>query len=179
MLFDDGSADEMKAVRSQALRRGRILTEEELEVQVGEDEVGEGEGEEAAADEGEGEGEGGDEDSAAANTTTARREVKWGLIPDGLQPAPKPAKLDSSLIGMFIYLRWATPHSWLLGKIEKKFDQSTPRLFRKFNFRIKWFDGWENHMLLLDNYNHGPTAPYKSWVLLEKSTLTEGGDEES
>ena len=26
----------------------------------------------------------------------------------------------------------------------------------------------ENHMLLLDDYNHGPTAPYKSWVLLEK-----------
>ena len=26
-------------------------------------------------------------------------------------------------------------------------------------------------MLLLDNYNHGPTAPYKSWVLLEKSTV--------
>jgi len=23
-------------------------------------------------------------------------------------------------------------------------------------------------MLLLDDYNHGPTAPYKSWVLLEK-----------
>ena len=112
--------------------------------------------------------EGDDVAAAAAGTTTARREVKWGLVPEGLQLAPKPAKLDGSLIGMFIYLRWATPHGWLLGKIEKKFDQSTPRLFKKFNYRIKWFDGWENHMLLLDDYNHGPTAPYKSWVLLEK-----------
>ena len=101
-------------------------------------------------------------------TTTARREVKWGLLPEGLQPAPKPAKLDGSLVGQLIYRRWETPHGWLLGKIDKKFDQSTPRLFKKFNYRIKWYDGWENHMLLLDDYNHGPTAPYKSWVLLEK-----------
>ena len=72
------------------------------------------------------------------------------------------------LVGQLIYRRWETPHGWLLGKIDKKFDQSTPRLFKKFNYRIKWFDGWENHMLLLDDYNHGPTAPYKSWVLLEK-----------
>ena len=34
--------------------------------------------------------------------------------------------------------------------------------------RIKWFDGWENHKLLLDNYNSGPLAPYNSWVLLAK-----------
>ena len=30
------------------------------------------------------------------------------------------------------------------------------------------FDGWENHKLLLDNYNSGPAAPYNSWVLLAK-----------
>ena len=29
----------------------------------------------------------------------------------------------------------------------------------KFNYRIKWFDGWENHKLSLDDYNSGPTAP--------------------
>ena len=124
-----------------------------------------GQAEAAAGSEGEGEG---GEDADVTATTTARREVKWGLLPEGLQPAPKPAKLDGSLVGQLIYRRWETPHGWLLGKIDKKFDQSTPRLFKKFNYRIKWYDGWENHMLLLDDYNHGPTAPYKSWVLLEK-----------
>ena len=28
-----------------------------------------------------------------------------------------------------------------------KVDQSTRACSRKFNYRIKWFDGWENHML--------------------------------
>ena len=41
-------------------------------------------------------------------------------------------------------------------------------LFAKFNYRIKWFDGWENHKLNLENYNSGPAAPYNSWALLEK-----------
>ena len=35
-------------------------------------------------------------------------------------------------------------------------------------FRLKWFDGWENHKLNLDNYLHGSSAPYGAWVLLEK-----------
>ena len=55
-----------------------------------------------------------------------------------------------------------------LGKISEKFTTATPRLFSKFNYRIKWFDGWENHMLVLDNYSSGLSAPYKSWCLLEK-----------
>ena len=42
------------------------------------------------------------------------------------------------------------------------------RLFSKYNYRIRWFDGWENNKLILDNYNSGPAAPYQSWVLLEK-----------
>ena len=45
---------------------------------------------------------------------------------------------------------------------------TSPRLFAKFNYRIKWFDGWENHKLNLENYNSGPAAPYNSWALLEK-----------
>ena len=47
-------------------------------------------------------------------------------------------------------------------------NQTTPRLVKKFNYRIIWFDGFENHSLILDNYDHGPSAPYKSWVLLQK-----------
>ena len=60
------------------------------------------------------------------------------------------------------------PHGWLLGKVSEKFTTRTPRLFAKFNYRVKWFDGWENHKLNLDNYLHGSSAPYGAWVLLEK-----------
>ena len=57
---------------------------------------------------------------------------------------------------------------WLLGTVTERITQATPRLYAKFNYRIKWFDGWENHKLILDNYNSGPSAAYHSWVLLEK-----------
>lgn len=109
----------------------------------------------------------GDDDGAAE--VAAGREIKWGLLPEGLQVVTqKPTKLDASLVDHLIYMRWNTPHGWLLGTIKQKFDQSTPRLYKKFNYRVKWFDGWENHNLLLDNYNHGASAPYQSWVLLKK-----------
>ena len=65
-------------------------------------------------------------------------------------------------------MRWERPYGWLVGRIAERFTNATPRLFAKYNHRVKWFDGWENHMLLLDNYNSGPLAPYKSWLLLEK-----------
>ena len=50
----------------------------------------------------------------------------------------------------------------------QRFDSSTPRLFKNFNYRVKYSDGWENHKLLLENYNSGASAPYNSWVLLER-----------
>ena len=56
-----------------------------------------------------------------------------------------------------------------VGTIKEKFDQSTPRLYKKFNYRVKWFDRWENHQLILDNYVSGPTAPYNARVILEKT----------
>ena len=93
------------------------------------------------------------------------REVKW-YLPDGLQTKAKPMVLDASLVGAIIFMRWEN-YGWLTGTISEKFTKDTPRLFAKYNFRVKWFDGWENHMLILDNYNHGPTAPFNSWVLLE------------
>ena len=37
---------------------------------------------------------------------------------------------------------------------------------------------WENHMLILDNYDHGSTAPYQSWVLLTKTETVEVADDE-
>ena len=36
-------------------------------------------------------------------------------------------------------MRWNAPYGWLVGTIKEKFDQSTPRLLKKFNYRVKWF----------------------------------------
>ena len=78
-----------------------------------------------------------DDDGEAAGGSAEGREIKWGILPEGLQVSNKPANLDASLIGRLIYMRWHVPHGWLLSTIKEKFDQSTPRLFKKFNFRIK------------------------------------------
>ena len=72
--------------------------------------------------------------------------------------ATKPVGLTTDLVGSLIYMRWNAPHGWLVGTIKEKFDQSTPRLYKKFNYRVKWFDGWDNHKLDMDNYLSGPTA---------------------
>ena len=127
----------------------------------------------AEADDEAGDDDADDADDADDGVAEAagRREVKWGLLPEGLQVAPKPDALNDSLKDKIIYMRWPTPHGWLVGTIKEKFTQATPRLYAKFNYRIKWFDGWENHKLSLDDYNSGPTAPYKSWVMLDKIIL--------
>ena len=64
------------------------------------------------------------------------------------------------------------PHGWLLGKLTERFTPQTPRLYAKFNVRIRWIDGWENHNLLLDNYLQGPNAPVYAWVVVDKDALT-------
>lgn len=160
MLMDEEVADEVQWRRLHALRRGQLLTDDEVLLEADVDEMS-GATAEADVDE---EGKGEDALAAAAD----QREIKWGLLPEGLTVAPKPASLDDSLKGKLIYMRWASPHGWLLGTISEKFTSASPRLFAKFNYRIKWFDGWENHKLLLENYDSGPSAPYHSWVLLDK-----------
>ena len=75
-----------------------------------------------------------------------RPQYKWAL-PEGLKVAEKPATLDASLVNAKISMRWEAPHGWLIGVISEKFTQATPRLFAKFNYRIKWFDGWQNHKI--------------------------------
>ena len=96
------------------------------------------------------------------------REVKWAPLP-GLQVLKKPEKLDDALVGQKVYLRWETPWGWTLGVITERLTSATPRLFKKFNFRVKWSDGSKGPANLpLDNYSHGPTAPYNSWCLLQK-----------
>ena len=46
---------------------------------------------------------------------------------------------------------------------------ATPRLFKSFNYRCSWSDGWSNQMLRLDEYGGGDEAEYNSWVILEKA----------
>ena len=57
-----------------------------------------------------------------------------------------------------------------VGKISSKITAETPRLFRNFNFRCVWSDGWTNNMLTLEQYAGGPSAAYGSWVILEKGS---------
>ena len=50
-----------------------------------------------------------------------------------------------------------------------KITSATPRLFKSFNYRCSWSDGWSNQMLRLDEYGGGDEAEYNSWVILEKA----------
>ena len=98
-----------------------------------------------------------------------RREVKWSALPEGLVVADKPEKLDDALVGLLLFMRWPTPHGWQVGKITSKITPATPRLFKSFNYRCSWSDGWSNQMLRLDEYGGGDEAEYNSWVILEKA----------
>ena len=49
----------------------------------------------------------------------------------------EPAKLDGSLVGEYVYLRWEM-FGWQLGNITSVITKSTPQLFKKFNYRTTW-----------------------------------------
>ncbi len=65
---------------------------------------------------------------------------------------------------------WRILVAALRTEIKEQITNATPRLFKKFNYRIDWFADRAQGpaMLSLDNYAHGPTAAYNSWCLLEK-----------
>jgi hypothetical protein len=66
-------------------------------------------------------------------------------------------------------MRWEKPYGWQLGKITGEIDASTPRLVKKFNYRIVWSDGSKGPAkLAVDNYAHGDDARYNSWVILKQ-----------
>ena len=107
------------------------------------------------------------------------KEVTWAL-PEGfvLGTEPDMRSIDPwKLKGEIIYMRWKG-YGWQLGKIYEIITTATPRLAKKFNFRVVWEDGFENHKLELDKYHSGPTAPYKSWVLLKKEVAAPAAAEE-
>ena len=48
---------------------------------------------------------------------------------------------------------------------------ATPRLFKKFNFRLVWADtSKEPASLGVANYAYGPDARLNSWVILEQDS---------
>ena len=122
-------------------------------------------------------GEGGEEadegeEGAAEDSTT--REIKWASLPDGLKVLPSPQKLDDLIVGKLVYIRWEPPHGWSLGIITHQITSATPRLFKKFNYKVKYIDGSIGPAnLSLDNYASGPTAAYNSWRLLENDEAAE------
>ena len=82
--------------------------------------------------------------------------------------ADEPEKLDGSLVGENIYLRWER-YGWQLGKITAEGTKATPQLFKKFNFRVTWADGSKGPTkLAVESYAHGSDARYNSWVVLTR-----------
>ena len=61
------------------------------------------------------EDEGEEAEEGAGDGSPQVREVKWS-VPAGFEVAEEPAKLDESLVGKHVYLRWEK-YGWQLGKI--------------------------------------------------------------
>ena len=118
--------------------------------------MGEGEqgGEEGDSEEGAGEG--------VEEGRRGVREVLWA-IPNGFKVASEPDVLDTNLVGSPVYMRWET-YGWQFGRITDVITNATPRLVKKFNYRISWADGSKGPAkLAVDNY--GTHARLNSWVI--------------
>ena len=114
--------------------------------------------EEAEAGEAEDVGEGGEEQVD---------EVEWSVL-DGFTVGAEPAKLDETLIGESVYMRWEK-YGWQFGKIVGVITEATPRLFKKYNFSLVWADKSKGPAsLTVQNYAYGPDARLNSWVILKK-----------
>ena len=93
------------------------------------------------------------------------REVTWSA-PDGFKVAAEPEKLDKCLVGSTVYMRWET-YGWQLGKITDIITDATPRLFRKFNYRMVWADKSKGPASLrVENYAFGMDGWYGTLGLL-------------
>ena len=62
------------------------------------------------------------------------KDVSWS-VPDGFEVADEPSKLDDTLVGSSVYMRWEK-YGWQLGRITDIVTDATPRVFKKFNYRI-------------------------------------------
>ena len=78
----------------------------------------------------------------------------------------EPAKLDETLIGETVYMRWET-YGWQLGKITGVVTEANPRLFKKSNFRLVWANNRQTSRTVKKNM---PTVQmHNSWVILKKA----------
>ena len=114
---------------SPLLRRGRRITDDTRSSEESE--------------ESEEEGEGSDKPDPVA----------WSM-PDGFTLGAEPSKLDASLVGKHIYMRWKD-YGWQLGKVYEQITNANPRLFKKFNYRVVW----------ADTANQGPDEPARGGEL--------------
>ena len=145
------------------LRRGNLVFKNDTAASSGDEDEEVEEGEEEDGEEGEEEGEEGAEEMAA---TPGCKEVRWS-VPDGFKVADEPKELNKDIIESKIYMRWEK-YGWQLGKITDTISSDTPRLFKKFNFRILWADGHKGPAkLAVENYGYGTHAAYNSWVILQ------------
>ena len=98
-------------------------------------------------------------------------------MPDGFTLGAEPSKLDASLVGKHIYMRWKD-YGWQLGKVYEQITNANPRLFKKFNYRVVWADTAKGPTSLrVENYAHGSEAALDSWVVLERKEGGAGGAE--
>ena len=93
-------------------------------------------------------------------------------VPPGFEVVDEPARLDQSLIGERVYLRWEK-YGWQLGKITDVITEKTPQLFKKYNFRVMWADGTKgptkaHSRNLCIRRCYGDAARHDSWVILKE-----------
>ena len=137
---------------SPLLRRGRRITDDTRSSEESE--------------ESEEEGEGSDKPDPVA----------WSM-PDGFTLGAEPSKLDASLVGKHIYMRWKD-YGWQLGKVYEQITSANPRLLKKYNYRVVWADTAKGPTSLrVENYAHGSDAALDSWVVLERKEGGAGGAE--
>ena len=147
----------MDPYQKYTLRRGNLIFNDNTEGGGSDESGGEGQGEELL-----------DEEEAEELSGGGVDEVKWS-VPAGFQVSPEPSKLDASLVGEHVYMRWEI-YGWQLGKITDEITNATPRLVKKFNYRIVWSDGKKGPAkLAVSNYGHGEAARFDSWVILQQT----------
>ena len=150
------------------LRRGNLIFK---------DVTSDGDDSDSDGDEGEQDEEGGDAPDAPGEAREGEegqvrsrgvKEVSWS-VPDGFEVADEPSKLDDTLVGSSVYMRWEK-YGWQLGRITDIVTNATPRVFKKFNYRIIWADGSKGPAKLsVENYGHGSDACYNSWAILSRA----------
>ena len=149
---DGGEGINHDELISPLLRRGRRITDDTRSSEESE--------------ESEEEGEGSDKPDPVA----------WSM-PDGFTLGAEPSKLDASLVGKHIYMRWKD-YGWQLGKVYEQITSANPRLLKKYNYRVVWADTAKGPTSLrVENYAHGSDAALDSWVVLERKEGGAGGAE--